>query len=293
MNFEPLEYFENSLNPMIIDDHWDSFVESFVSSHGNQYTKDGNRLFSPEKIDEKGQIINFSYFDDFNYFLESLFAPELKKTYRYIDEIAIEYINEFSNLKFQNIIKLKFENKINSLIKRNVSTINRYPIYLQTFKTILEYIQINYSDYLESEVKIKSEYLGYSIDSKNYEYTIDKIFSFLYLSKINGFEIISKEDYGFLKENLILFISNKNIMPLKSVEFKVVKNNLLQYLFGIFYNLYSSNFTIYEMSDFISKLVINFSTREKKNTLSKKYSTPPIKIGTMQIPDFIKGYRFK
>lgn len=281
---EPLAYFKWCLDPMTLENLWEEFEMGFISNYGRIDRREGNRLF----FENKNEI---GRFDDFDYFLELKFRPERKKIFNLVSDYAIETITEESNLKFSNYIRISIVDKINQLIKYNIETINKHSIMLVNFQILLKEIDEHYHKYLGKTPEIDSNLLQ-KVDTNNHSEVIYKIFHWLKEYTKNGYNAISPTDYDCFASNLEGFLKDKNFIPKGQIEFFIFKNNLLQYLFGILFYFYPSHCTKIELSEFVSKFILNFKEKSKKNTFSKKYRTPPDALQSMEIPDFIKIFTF-
>jgi hypothetical protein len=283
---DPLAYFKWCLDPITLDNFWEEFEQGFIGVYGRIDKREGNRLFfydSPNLIEEN----SFSQFDDFEYFLELKFRPERKKLYNLISEYAIETITEESYHKFSNYIRINIVNKINQLINTNIKTIIKHSIMLVNFKLILNEIEGHYYQYLNKPLQIDTSQIEI-VDIDNHIEVINKVFGWLKGLRKNGIEAVA--DYDCLVTNLDKFLNDKNYVPTGEVQFLIYKNNLIQYLFGILMFHYPFHCTIDEWTEFVSKFIINFKDKKKKNTFSKKYRTPPDTLNSMKIPDFIKDF---
>ena len=286
---DPLAYFKWCLDPITLENFWEEFEDEFIRDYGRIDRREGNRLFFFDNLNLIEET-SFSQFDDFDYFLELKFRPERKKLYNLISEYAIETITEESYHKFSNYIRIIIVNKINQLINTNIKTIIKHSIMLVNFKLILSEIEEHHCQYLNKPLQIDTTQIEI-LDIDNHIEVINKVFGWLKGVRKNGIEAVA--DYDCLVTNLDKFLNDKNYIPTGEVQFLIYKNNLIQYLFGILMFHYPFHCTIDELTEFVSKFIINFKDNKKKNTFSKKYRTPPDTLNSLKIPDFIKDFTFR
>ena len=272
---EPLLFFEKSLSPDFINRKWEEFKEDFCKFNSYWSRIEGNNLIlDTEYIDYNGEIKKVYIEENFETdFLKPIFDVELKRVYSIIDTIKEETINESSNKSLEIKLRVRIFDKIDALIDNRKELIEKFPIFLNCFERVKNYINYHCKKYLEVEFKLDKSPI---VKTRNddFETIVDKIFLPLKLAIENKHITNTKEELDYFVDCMKLFVYDKNFEPIQEkFKFRIRPESHLKYIIGRYIKRFKYQYTIEEVVNFVNKIIVNFN--ENPSSLSKHYNDRP------------------
>lgn len=270
----PLFFFEKALKSEYLQKEWSNFIIEFVKYNGSVYKIEGNSLIiDTEYEDDYGKIQKVYFKENFESdHLKEILDKELVKTYNLIDSI-VEELLEASNKSIKLRLKVKVFDKIDALIDNRSSLITDFPIFLDCFVRIQNYVNFQCKKYLEIPFEIdKSPIL--KIPQNDSETLIDNIFEPIIVA-INGGHILNTSDeFEHFVFCMKKFIDDEKFEPSNDkFQFKIKPESILKYIIGRYIVKFRHLYSINQVVAFVNKIITNFEN--KPQSLSKHYNDRP------------------
>jgi len=311
---KPLAYFEARSNNMHLGKIHEYFTlrvkpELYTDLETTPNNTTNNEKFVDENIvthlketyiesaKDKKEIGLTAENDDFLYYLRS----ELNKQVEFIQDIITDKYKstlDFEPKEFKNFLRVDIIESIYLIYKNNCDFFNENYLYVNSLNEILNFIKYRYSDFVTSDISFLEIEENSEIDySKlNLSERIDLVFGFTTSVKMptEVDNILLPEEYEIFKDNLILFLSDKEFNPVKKVHFKGIEDSPLNYLFYILKNingvrkLTAKNFYL-----FVEKVVSNYNESNRSTFENKLKSTFDIKTYINILPKFVYNFYIK
>lgn len=286
----PILFFEKFITEINLRNEFNKF-ESEVLENYQVLSYDNNIL---EIYSDGFHIIDLNI--EFANHILTLLYKEFENSKEIIDTIAIDKLdteNKNSNI-FKQKMELSIVNKIYLITESQIEILTKYPILKIPLKSIIHYINKQYSIYLKNEFVLPPllSFVNIVLNFQSNNELIELVFGNLKNKTVSGIRIINETDYNYFKNSIIAFLENRNFES-KKVLFNVMNKTQLNYLLGIIYKHNKHKIKAHHIIDFASRVIENYSDHKSLNYLGKHLTTKPEKIDNTIFSPYVIDFHRK